>query len=70
MRRIITFITIIVAISMSAEIWAKDLGKYGATYPVIEEDAIGQLKKAIAGYDWVKFTNKQKEKLETLSQKT
>ena len=63
MRRIITFITIIVAISMSAEIWAKDLGKYGATYPVIEEDAIAQLKKAISGYDWVKFKNKQKEKI-------
>ena len=69
MRRIITFITIIVAISMSAEIWAKDLGKYGATYPVIEEDAIGQLKKAIAGYDWVKFTNKQKEKIRNFKPK-
>jgi conjugal transfer pilus assembly protein TraW len=69
MRRIITFITIIVAISMSAEIWAKDLGKYGATYPVIEEDAIAQLKKAIAGYDWVKFTNKQKEKIRNFKPK-
>ena len=63
MRKIITFITIILTISMHGETLAKDLGKYGATYPITEEDAISQLKKAIAKYDWEKFKSKQKEKI-------
>ena len=63
MRKIITFITIILAISMHVEVLAKDLGKYGTTYPIIEEDAISQMKKAIAGYDWEKFKSKQREKI-------
>ena len=51
---------------MHVEALAKDLGKYGATYPIIEEDAISQMKKAIAGYDWEKFKSKQKEKIKNL----
>ena len=69
MRKIITFITIILAIGMHGETLAKDLGKYGATYPVIEEDAISQLKKAIAKYDWEKFKIKQKEKIKNYKPK-
>ena len=69
MRKIITFITIILAIGMHGEALAKDLGKYGATYPIIEEDAISQLKKAIAKYDWEKFKNKQKEKIKNYKPK-
>ena len=69
MRKIITFITIILTISMHGETLAKDLGKYGATYPITEEDAISQLKKAIAKYDWEKFKNKQKEKIKNYKPK-
>ena len=69
MRKIITFITIILAIGMHGEALAKDLGKYGATYPIIEEDAISQLKKAIAKYDWEKFKIKQKEKIKNFKPK-
>ena len=69
MRKIITFITIILTISMHGEALAKDLGKYGATYPIIEEDAISQLKKAIAKYDWEKFKIKQKEKIKNFKPK-
>ena len=69
MRKIITFITIILTISMHGETLAKDLGKYGATYPIIEEDAISQLKKAIAKYDWEKFKIKQKEKIKNFKPK-
>jgi len=69
MRKIITFITIILTISMHGETLAKDLGKYGATYPIIEEDAIAQLKKAIAKYDWEKFKIKQKEKIKNFKPK-
>jgi conjugal transfer pilus assembly protein TraW len=69
MRKIITFITIILAIGMHGEALAKDLGKYGATYPIIEEDAISQLKKAIAKYDWEKFKSKQKEKIKNYKPK-
>jgi conjugal transfer pilus assembly protein TraW len=45
------------------EAFAKDLGKYGALYPIIEEDAIAQFKKAFAQYDWEKFKKQQKEKI-------
>jgi conjugal transfer pilus assembly protein TraW len=69
MRKIITFITIILAIGMHGETLAKDLGKYGATYPITEEDAISQLKKAIAKYDWEKFKIKQKEKIKNFKPK-
>jgi conjugal transfer pilus assembly protein TraW len=54
---------------MHGETLAKDLGKYGATYPIIEEDAISQLKKAIAKYDWEKFKIKQKEKIKNFKPK-
>jgi conjugal transfer pilus assembly protein TraW len=54
---------------MHGESLAKDLGKYGATYPIIEEDAISQLKKAIAKYDWEKFKIKQKEKIKNFKPK-
>ena len=63
MRKIIAGLTIILAISMYIEALAKDLGTYGATYPIMEGDAITQLKKAIAKYDWEKFKNKQKGKI-------
>lgn len=69
MRKIIIFITIILAIGMHGEALAKDLGKYGATYPIIEEDAISQMKKAIARYDWEKFKIKQKEKIKNFKPK-
>lgn len=69
MRKIITFITIILAIGMHGEALAKDLGKYGAIYPIIEEDAISQLKKAIAKYDWEKFKIMQKEKIKNYKPK-
>ena len=69
MRKIITFITIILTISMHGETLAKDLGKYGATYPITEEDAISQLKKAIAKYDWEKFKIMQKEKIKNYKPK-
>lgn len=54
---------------MHGEALAKDLGKYGATYPIIEEDAISQMKKAIARYDWEKFKIKQKEKIKNFKPK-
>ena len=63
MRKIITCLTIILAISLQIEALAKDLGTYGATYPIMEGDAIAQMKKAIAGYDWEKFKRKQREEI-------
>ena len=63
MKTVITYVTIILAISLQIEALAKDLGTYGATYPIMEGDAIAQLKKAIAKYDWEKFKNKQKGKI-------
>ena len=61
MKTVITYVTIILAISLQIEALAKDLGTYGATYPIMEGDAIAQMKKAIAGYDWEKFKRKQRE---------
>jgi conjugal transfer pilus assembly protein TraW len=63
MKTVITYITIILAISLQIEALAKDLGTYGATYPIMEGDAISQMKKAIAGYDWEKFKRKQREEI-------
>jgi len=66
MKRILMLTTVIMVLGMNAGVRAKDLGKYGATYPVVEQDAIAQLKKAIAGYDWEKFKRKQKGKNQKL----
>jgi conjugal transfer pilus assembly protein TraW len=63
MKTVITYVTIILAISLQIEALAKDLGTYGATYPIVEGDAISQMKKAIAGYDWGKFKRKQREEI-------
>ena len=63
MKTVITYVTIILAISLQIEALAKDLGTYGATYPIMEGDAIAQMKKAIAGYDWEKFKRKQREEI-------
>ena len=60
-KRIITIILGLVMLPFA--VLAKDLGKYGATYTIIEEDAIVQMKKAIAKYDWDKFKKKQIEKI-------
>lgn len=68
MKKII--IPIILALVMLPfSLLAKDLGKYGATYPIIEEDAIVQMKKAIAKYDWNKFEKKQIEKIKKFKPK-
>jgi conjugal transfer pilus assembly protein TraW len=63
MKTVITYVTIILVISLQIEALAKDLGTYGATYPIMEGDAISQMKKAIAGYDWEKFKRKQREEI-------
>jgi conjugal transfer pilus assembly protein TraW len=69
MRKNIMFIMIILISSIPAAIWAKDLGTYGATYAIIEEDAIGHLKKAIAGFDMEKFKKSQIEKIRNFKPK-
>jgi conjugal transfer pilus assembly protein TraW len=69
MRKTITLLTMILAISLHGEAFGKDLGKYGTTYPIIEEDAIAQMKKAIATYDWEKFKKKQREKIKNFKPK-
>jgi conjugal transfer pilus assembly protein TraW len=63
MRKNIMFIIIILINSIPVAVWAKDLGEYGATYAIIEEDAIRHLKKAIAGFDMEKFKKSQIEKI-------
>ena len=59
-------IIVILISSIPAAVSAKDLGTYGAIYAIIEEDAIGHLKKAIAGFDMEKFkksANRKNKKL-------
>jgi len=63
MRKKIIFLTLILVMGASVRAFAGDLGKYGQTYKIIEEDAIAQMKKAIAGYDWEKFKRRQREKI-------
>ena len=68
MRKNIMFIIILIN-SIPAAVSAKDLGTYGATYAIIEEDAIGYLKKAIAGFDMEKFKKSQIEKIRNFKPK-
>jgi len=69
MRKNIMFIIIILINSIPVAVWAKDLGTYGAIYAIIEEDAIGHLKKAIAGFDMEKFKKSQIEKIRNFKPK-
>lgn len=66
-KRIIPII--LVLLMLPFVVLAKDLGKYGATYTIIEEDAIVQMKKAIVKYDWDKFEKKQIEKIKKFKPK-
>ena len=63
MRKNIILIIVILINSLPVTVGAKDLGEYGATYAIIEEDAIRHLKKAIAGFDMEKFKKSQIEKI-------
>ena len=63
MRKNIILIIVILINSLPVTVGAKDLGEYGATYAIIEEDAIRHLKKAIAGFDMEKFRKSQIEKI-------
>ena len=63
MKKTVLLLTLIITGGMSAAALARDLGKYGATYTISEEDAIVHIQKAIAKYDWAKFRKQQIEKI-------
>ena len=63
MKKTVILITLILTGGMSAAVLARDLGKYGETYAISEEDAIAHIKKAISKYDWEKFKKQQIEKI-------
>jgi len=63
MKKIILLLTLILTGGLSTGALARDLGKYGATYAISEEDAIVHIQKSIARYDWAKFKKKQIEKI-------
>lgn len=65
----VIILVILVSVISPITLLAKDLGNYGATYTIIEEDAIVQMKKAIAKYDWDKFEKKQIEKIKKFKPK-
>ena len=69
MRKNIMLIIAILINSIPVAVSAKDLGTYGAIYAIIEEDAIGHLKKAIAGFDMEKFRKSQIEKIRNFKPK-
>ena len=69
MRKNIILIIVILINSLPVTVGAKDLGEYGATYAIIEEDAIRHLKKAIAGFDMEKFKKSQIEKIRSYKPK-
>jgi conjugal transfer pilus assembly protein TraW len=69
MNKAIILIVIILVNSLPPAALAKDLGKYGATYAIIEEDVIAHMKKAIASYDWEKFKKRQTEKIKNFKPK-
>ena len=69
MKKTIILIMIILVNSVPVAVPAKDLGKYGATYAIVEEDWITMMKNKISKYDWGKFEKQQIEKIKNYKPK-
>jgi len=40
--------------------WAKDLGTFGAVYPIVEPDSLAELKEKAAKVDWKRHLDREK----------
>ena len=55
-----TFLSSIALVMVSEQAPARDLGRYGAVYPIVEPDALAEMRSKAAGVDWRKYLNREK----------
>ncbi|MDH5543687.1 MAG: hypothetical protein OEY64_12065 [Nitrospinota bacterium] len=58
-KTILIFLTFVIT-PLHSIAATQDLGTYGKTYPIKEEDAMVEMKRAAASIDWEKFYDKKK----------
>jgi len=54
------FLSLTALFLVSAPVSGRDLGRYGAVYPIVEPDALAEMKKKAARADWGKYLNREK----------
>jgi conjugal transfer pilus assembly protein TraW len=56
----ITSLSLAVFLAASLPVQAKDLGTFGAMYPIAEPDALAEMKAKAARVDWKKYLDREK----------
>ena len=54
------FLSLFALLLVSAPVPAQDLGRYGVVYPIVEPDALAEMKAKAARVNWGKYLNKDK----------
>ena len=54
------FLSLTALFLVSAPVSGRDLGRYGAVYPIVEPDALAEMKKKAARVDWGKYLDREK----------
>lgn len=54
------FLSLTALFLISAQVKAQDLGRYGAVYPIVEPDALAEMKRKAARVDWGKYLDREK----------
>ena len=54
------FLSLTALFLVSAPVSGRDLGRYGAVYPIVEPDALAEMKRKAARVDWGKYLNREK----------
>jgi conjugal transfer pilus assembly protein TraW len=54
------FLSLFALFLESAPVSAQDLGRYGTVYPVVEPDALAEMKAKAARVNWGKYLNREK----------
>jgi len=54
------FLSLTALFLVSAPVSGRDLGRYGAVYPIVEPDALAEMKRKAARVDWGKYLDREK----------
>jgi conjugal transfer pilus assembly protein TraW len=52
--------TLVLTLAPLSQGWAKDLGTFGAVYPIAEPDSLAELKEKAAKVDWKRHLDREK----------
>ena len=52
--------TLVLSLAPLSQGWAKDLGTFGAVYPIAEPDSLAELKEKAAKVDWKRHLDREK----------